>query len=103
MSDERIHEKLDEIISWLKFQNTERLRQMLGDLSGDDKIIYHLADGNHSVRDIEKHIEGSTYVVSSRLQEWEGLGLVRKNEAGAWEHIVPFESVGLESPSVEEE
>ena len=96
--EEEIIRRLDEIAGWLRFQNREQMKQIVEGFTEDELVIYHLADGNHSIRDIEKHIEGSRYKVNSRLKSWNGLGIIQKTKDGQWMHICPLSALGIEPP-----
>lgn len=103
---------LQDIRRWLKFSNISEARSKVTDAveNGDDevqrdnKIIYHLSDGEHSSRDIAEYVSVSFQTVNARQSDWADLGLLEKPSGNSsYQKLVELDEVGLSAPDIPED
>lgn len=104
-------EVLKDIRRWVKIIGIQEAKGVLEEfLTSEDKdeqqelrIIYHLTDGEHSIREIAQHISSSRGTVRRRQNEWARAGLVeREGSYEPYEHVISLVEAGLEVPDIPE-
>lgn len=100
-------EVLKDIRRWIKLIGLKEIREDVQEAvthdddekEEDNKIIFHLTDGERSTKDIEKYVSVTYNTVSERQQEWAKAGLMEKSaENQPYKKLVTLEEAGLEVP-----
>ncbi|RLI40314.1 hypothetical protein DRO69_13055 [Candidatus Bathyarchaeota archaeon] len=111
VNEEKIIEKLDELIFWIKISVMPNIRKEIMENLRDEieKIVYELSDGKRSSRDIARIVSnrGSrriTHVtVLNMWKKWSILNLViPAQRKGRYKKITSLKALGIELPPVEE-
>lgn len=109
--DEDTVEVLKDVRRWLKFANLEEARSKVHEAVSDEddenerenKIIYHLSDGEHSQHDIADLVSVSQKTVSRRQTKWANMGLLEKPAPNIpYRQLITLEEVGLGVPDIPE-
>ena len=102
---------LRNIQRWVKIIGIQEAKSVVDNaLSAEDpeeqeelRIIYHLSDGEHSIRDIAEHVSVSRDTVRRRQKSWAKMGLFEKEHSRApYKHVISLEEAGLEVPEIPE-
>lgn len=108
-SDEVV-EVLEDIRRWVKLIGLEDARANLREaIAADDdqkekdnRIIFHLTNGERSTKDIEKFVNVTYKTVSDRQQEWAKAGLMEKPARNQpYRKLITLEEAGLGKPDIE--
>lgn len=102
----QIEARLDEICTWLRFQNRSTLQALLKEAlrSKRERLIYELTDGTKSATEIARTIGISQPRVSQVWNQWKELGIIMESVgAGArYTHICSLSQVGLDTEPSED-
>lgn len=110
-NDELI-EVLQDIRRWVKVIGLKTARESVHDAVShadeekeeDNKIIFHLTDGERSTKDIEKYVSVTYKTVSDRQQEWAKAGLMEKPAPNQpYRKLISLEEAGIEIPAIPDE
>lgn len=103
----RIESRLDEICTWLRFQNRSALRTLLEEhLHGDrDRLVYELTNGARSATEIAQAAGVTQPRISQLWSRWKELGVVMEvpSTRGRCRHICSLGELGLEISSSAEQ
>ena len=100
-NDEEIKQLLHEIVLWLRFENRQSFKTVLGEVLTNeaDRKVYDLSDGKKSQPEIARAAGVSQPTVSLKWKAWRALGIVYEipGEAGRCRHLASLQSIGLEA------
>jgi transposase-like protein len=102
-----IIQKLDEIIVWLRFENIQKIREIiLKELDTDQKkLAYQLTDGTLSRREIASKTGIPSNTIYSWWNKWFDLLIVKESDTykGRPQRIISLEDLGFKSLKLDEE
>lgn len=111
-NEAEIVDTLQDIRRWLKFANISEARSKVkeavldedDEVERDNLIIYHLSDGDHSLRDIAEYVSVSFNTVQNRQSDWADLGLMEQpSKNSSYQKLVELDEVGLNAPDISED
>lgn len=100
---------LSDIRRWVKIIGIQQAKEVMRDaLTGGSpdeteqlRIIYHLTNGENSIRKIARHVSLSKSAISNRQQTWASMGLVEREHSNAsYRRLISLEEAGLEKPEI---
>lgn len=102
---------LKDIRRWVKLTGLEDAREKVHEAISDpdtekeqeNKIIFHLTDGERGNRGIAEHVSVSSSTVGNRRSEWAKMGLLEQPGPGEpYQKLITLEEAGIEVPEVPE-
>lgn len=109
--DEELITVLQDIRRWVKLIGLEDAREKVHEAIShsddvkevENKIMFHLTDGNRSTKEIEDYVSVTYKTVSERQQEWAKAGLMEKPAPNLpYRKLVSLEEAGINVPDIPE-
>lgn len=107
--DEELLEVLHDIRRWLKVSGLEDAREKVNEAIADsddekekeNKIIFHLTNGERGAARIAEYVSVSHFTVNSRHSDWAKMGLLEKpGENEPYRKLITLEEAGIDVPEV---
>lgn len=107
--DEEILKVLHDIRRWLKLSGLEDAREKVRkavadpdeDKEKENKIIFHLTDGERGASRISEYVSVSHFTVNSRHSDWAKMGLLEKpGENEPYRKLITLEEAGVDVPEI---
>jgi len=101
-----VAESLRQLVTWVRVIGYPTIKQTLETVldSDEKRLVYHLTDGQRSVREIEKLTRVNVRQISEWGQEWERIGVAEPSRVssvrGRRQRAFDLADFGLEIPEI---
>lgn len=97
-----ITQLLRELITWAKIQNAPRVKELVQEMTSQEKVAYELSDGIRTQSEIGKQVGVTQVSISNWWKKWAALGLTSNSEiyAGRQRKNFSLADFGFSKPTI---